>query len=78
MNRRHTATFTLVSGIAVAAMATAGPTKTPTEAAQSSWEQTVLFEPCMNGEVSAGGLYPSQAAENKSRATMGYLARKDG
>lgn len=74
MNRRHTAAFTIVSGIAFVAIATAGPATSPTEATLSGWEQTALYEPCMNGEVSAGGLYPSQAAENKSRATMGYLA----
>ena len=77
MNGRHTVTFTLVSGIACAAMATAGPAKTQTEDALIGWEQTALYEPCMNGEVSAGGLYPSQPAEDKSRATMGYLARNE-
>ena len=44
------------------------------EAALSSWEHTVSLEPCMNGEVSASGLYPSQIAEDKSFATLGVLA----
>jgi len=32
------------------------------------------LEPCMNGDVSASGLYPSQIAEDKSFATLGTLA----
>lgn len=38
------------------------------------WQQTALYEPCMNGGVSAGGLYPSQMAEDKWKATLGLLA----
>lgn len=43
--------------------------------ALSQWENTALYEPCMNGGVSAGGLYPSQITEDKSNATLGVLAR---
>ena len=41
----------------------------------SQWEREALYEPCMNGEVSANGLYPSQIAEDKSFATLGRLAQ---
>ena len=44
-------------------------------AAMSKWEREALYEPCMNGEVSANGLYPSQIAEDKSFATLGRLAQ---
>lgn len=42
--------------------------------AQDRWEQMVNLEPCMNGGVSASGLYPSQIAENMSFSTRGTLA----
>lgn len=44
----------------------------PSEAA--AWEHMASYEPCMNGEVSASGLYPSQIAEDKSFATLGWIA----
>ena len=44
------------------------------EAAVASWERMALSDACMNGDVSASGSYPSQAAEDKSRASMFYLA----
>jgi hypothetical protein len=44
------------------------------QTALSNWEHMVSLEPCMNGEVSAYGLYPSQIAEDKSFATLGTLA----
>lgn len=40
----------------------------------SSWEKEALYEPCMNGTVSATGLYPSQVAEDKSFGTLGFIA----
>ena len=43
--------------------------------AKDSWEQMVTLEPCMNGGVSASGLYPSQIAENMSFSTRGTLAK---
>ena len=44
-------------------------------AAEGQWEQMVSLEACMNGDVSASGLYPSQIAENMSFSTRGILAR---
>ena len=43
--------------------------------AESSWDQMVSLEACMNGHVSASGLYPSQIVENMSFSTRGILAR---
>jgi hypothetical protein len=40
----------------------------------SEWEKVAQYEPCMNGAVSATGLYPSQVAEDKSFATLGFIA----
>ena len=42
--------------------------------AQGSWEQMTSLEPCMNGAVSASGLYPSQIIENMSFSTRGVIA----
>ena len=56
------------------AVAQAGVSSAMDEAALSSWEHMVSLEPCMNGDVSASGLYPSQIAEDKSFATLGRLA----
>ena len=42
--------------------------------AHGSWDQMVNLEPCLNGNVSASGLYPSQIAENMSFSTRGTLA----
>jgi hypothetical protein len=56
------------------ATAHAGTANGIDEAALSSWEHMVSLEPCMNGDVSASGLYPSQIAEDKSFATLGTLA----
>ena len=42
--------------------------------AQGSWEQMITLEPCLNGGVSASGLYPSQLAENMSFSTRGAMA----
>ena len=39
------------------------------------WGNSAFYEPCMNGSVSASGLYPSQTTEDKSLATLGVLAR---
>ena len=72
-----------ITGIVLASLmiaATAGTTAqavTPgatDAAALGSWEHMVNLEPCMNGDVSASGLYPSQIAEDKSFATLGTLA----
>jgi hypothetical protein len=52
----------------------AGKANGTDEAAISSWEHMVSLEPCMNGDVSASGLYPSQIAEDKWSATLGTLA----
>jgi hypothetical protein len=41
---------------------------------QGSWEQMISLEPCMNGAVSATGLYPSQSTENMSFSTRGVMA----
>ena len=43
--------------------------------AQGSWEQMTSLESCMNGAVSASGLYPSQIAEDMSFSTRGIMAR---
>ena len=56
------------------ATAHAGTPGATDEAALSIWEHMVSLEPCMNGDVSASGLYPSQIAEDKSFATLGTLA----
>ena len=42
--------------------------------AEGSWYQMVSLEPCMNGLVSASGLYPSQFAENMSYTSLGVMA----
>jgi hypothetical protein len=42
--------------------------------AQGSWEQMTSLEPCMNGAVSASGLYPSQIIENMSFSSRGVMA----
>ena len=42
--------------------------------AEASWYQMVSLEPCMNGLVSASGLYPSQFAENMSYTSLGVMA----
>jgi hypothetical protein len=52
----------------------AGTTSKMDEASLSEWEHMVSLESCINGEVSASGLYPSQIAEDKSFATLGVLA----
>ncbi len=72
-----TGMIALVSlGIAATTLtiAQAGKSVTIDETALSAWEHMVSLEPCMNGEVSSTGLYPSQIAEDKSFATMGMLA----
>ena len=52
----------------------AGTTSRMDETSLSEWEHMVSLESCINGEVSASGLYPSQIAEDKSFATLGILA----
>lgn len=42
--------------------------------AQGGWVHMVSLEPCMNGAVSASGLYPSQIAEDMSFSTRGVMA----
>jgi hypothetical protein len=42
--------------------------------AQVSWEQMSSLEPCMNGAVSATGVYASQGIENMSFSTRGVMA----
>lgn len=42
--------------------------------AEGSWYQMISLEPCMNGHVSASGLYPSQFAENMSYTSRGVMA----
>lgn len=64
----------LASGSITLATAYAGTPDGTDEAALSTWEQMVSLEPCMNGDVSGSGLYPSQIAEDKSFATLGTLA----
>ena len=44
--------------------------------AESSWARMVGLEACMNGNVSASGLYPSQIVENMSFSTRGLMAKK--
>jgi len=65
-----------ILAIALIPLATiqAGTTTRMDEAALSDWEHMVSLESCINGEVSASGLYPSQIAEEKSLATLGILA----
>ena len=43
--------------------------------AEGSWDHTASLESCMNGHVSATGLYPTQHAENMSFSTRGVMAR---
>jgi hypothetical protein len=43
--------------------------------AEGNWEQMVSLEACMNGGVSASGLYPSQFTENMSFSTRGTMAK---
>ena len=64
----------LMIAVTVGATVQAGTPGVMDEAALSSWEHMVNLEPCMNGDVSASGLYPSQIAEDKSFATLGTLA----
>lgn len=45
-------------------------------AAQDSWDRVISLEPCMNGGVSASGLYPSQIAENMSFSSRGLMASR--
>lgn len=71
---------TLVGILAIAASNSVAAAERTTaqhdaEQALSEWENTALYEPCINGDVSASGLYPSQIAEDKSYATLGVLAR---
>lgn len=63
--------------LATLSMANAGPGAAAAgdTASMSSWEKIALYEPCMNGDVSASGSYPSQSAEDKSFATLGILAQ---
>lgn len=71
---KHLVIATLASGSLGLASAHAEVPRGMGEAALSSWERAVSLEPCMNGDVSASGVYPSQIAEDKSFATLGTLA----
>lgn len=64
-----------VATLSTAAHANDNPSQRDGDSALSQWENVALYEPCMNGGVSAGGLYPSQIAEDKSHATLGILAQ---
>lgn len=63
--------------LALRQVANANPNMPPAGdiASISEWERTALYEPCINGDVSASRLYPSQIAEDKSFMTLGMLAQ---
>lgn len=48
------------------------------QATLDAWERMAVYEPCMNGDVSSSGFYPSQVGEDKSRATLGLIAKRIG
>jgi hypothetical protein len=39
-------------------------------AGQDAWSKEALYDPCMNGDVSASGMFSSQLAEDKAMARM--------
>ena len=54
-----------------AATAGGGYTSGVVNAGQEAWAQEAFYEPCMNGEVSASGMFSSQLAEDKALVRMG-------
>ena len=54
-----------------AATAGGGYTSGVVNAGQNAWSQEAFYEPCMNGDVSASGMFSSQLAEDKAVARMG-------
>ena len=40
----------------------------------AEWLRMVATEPCMNGDISSTGAYPTQRAEDMSYASMGVWA----
>jgi len=39
-------------------------------AGRDAWSKEALYDPCMNGDVSASGMFSSQLAEDKAMARM--------
>jgi len=42
-------------------------------AGQDAWSKEALYDPCMNGDVSASGMFSSQLAEDKAMARMSMI-----
>jgi hypothetical protein len=42
-------------------------------AGQDAWSKEALYDPCMNGDVSASGIFSSQLAEDKAMVRMGTV-----
>ncbi len=54
----------------LAATAGGGYTSGVVNAGQDAWYQEAMYEPCMNGDVSASGMFSSQLSEDKAVARM--------
>ena len=66
-----TAVAAAVLTLPFAATAGGGFTSGVVNAGQDVWSQTALYEPCMNGHVSASGGFSTQLAEYKAMVRMG-------
>mgnify|MGYP000724165433 CR=1 FL=1 len=42
-------------------------------AGQDAWSKEALYDPCMNGDVSASGMFSTQLAEDKAMVRMGMV-----
>lgn len=60
-----------------AATAGGGYTDGVVNAGQDAWSKQALQDPCMNGDVSATGMFSSQLAEDKAMARMGMTNATD-
>ena len=60
-----------------AATAGSGYTSGVLNTAQDDWAQEAFYDACMNGDVSASGMFSSQLAEDKAIARMGLTNATD-
>jgi hypothetical protein len=63
--------------IPFAAAAGGGYTGGVVNAGQDPWLKEVMYDPCMNGDVSASGMFSSQLAEDKAMARMAMIDAKE-
>ncbi|MGB5202331.1 MAG: hypothetical protein WBR56_20785 [Sedimenticolaceae bacterium] len=59
--------------VPIVATAGGGYTGGVVNASQDAWSKEALYDPCMNGGVSASGMFSSQLAEDKAMVRMGRV-----